>query len=119
MASPFRVFRRHQKVMIAVLCGMAMVAFVFAPLLLDMFGERRAKDPVAVRTARFGDITESQLGYMINTRHALRNFIETVARRAAMAGGQPRGQLVAAVFSDISSRHRGIGRGQLAAVPRG
>ena len=45
MASPFRVFRRHQKVMIAVLCGMAMVAFVFAPLLLDMFGERVRKTP--------------------------------------------------------------------------
>ena len=47
MASPFRVFRKHQKVLIATLGILAMVAFVFlVPLMSLLGGGRGSGGPV-------------------------------------------------------------------------
>ena len=40
MASPFRVFRKHQKVLIATLGLLAMIAFVFLAPLMSLLGGR-------------------------------------------------------------------------------
>ena len=101
MASPFRVFRRHQKVLMVSLVGLAMVAFVFGPALLDLFTGRGNKDPVALRTTKFGNITENQLSYMIGDRHRLMNFLETVVRQVRMMGGRPQGALAMTVLSQL------------------
>ncbi len=48
MASPFSIFRKNQKVMIAVLGVLAMFAFVFIPMIMQGGGGRAAADPVVV-----------------------------------------------------------------------
>ncbi len=56
---------------------------------------------MALRTTKFGNITEQQLRYMVGNRHRLQNFIESVQRQLQMMGGRPQGQLAAVVLSQF------------------
>ncbi len=83
MASPFAVFRKHQKILIATLGLLAMIAFVFLPMILKGLGEGgRSKDPVAV-TSNYGDLTESQLQSMRNRRQTVIQFLQRAVDAAA------------------------------------
>ena len=60
MASPFSVFRKHQKFLMAVACLLAIIAFVFLPILGETLG-LRSSGPVnkVVVTSKYGDLRES------------------------------------------------------------
>ena len=67
MASPFKVFRRNQKMAIAVLGVMTMLAFVLLPGIMQNMGSKgggSVQDPVVVKTAKFGDLHASDLKYL-------------------------------------------------------
>ena len=93
MASPFKIFRRHQKVWMAVLTVLAMFAFVFitAPV-MDIFSRTAAGDPVVVRTTKFGNLTASQLGNLEAVHRALVHFIKGIGEDLAQAGIRPVGR---------------------------
>jgi hypothetical protein len=87
MASPFTVFRKHQKILIATLGLLAMIAFVFLGTIQQQMGGRAAKDPVVVSTKKYGDITERRLHYM---RAQRRQLFHVLQQAVAIAGGEPR-----------------------------
>ena len=87
MASPFRVFRKHQKAMLAVLGLMAMIAFVFLPIIMDQMATRSMENPVVVTTTQYGDITRSQLWQMLHRRQVLFGFLQRVQMAVREAGG--------------------------------
>jgi hypothetical protein len=63
MASPFHVFRKYQKALMAVACLLAIVAFVFLPIFSDSIGGRGGNpaNKVVVKTSKFGDLKESDI----------------------------------------------------------
>jgi hypothetical protein len=68
MASPFKIFRKHQKFMLAVLGIMVMLSFVFGGVISDLLGARRSQNPVKVRTAKFGNLCVTDLSWLRQDR---------------------------------------------------
>ena len=69
MASPFHVFRKNQKAMIATLGLLAIGAFVFlTPIAMYWHpgkdDSNKAEDPVVVTTTKYGDLTRGEIGNM-------------------------------------------------------
>ena len=83
MASPFSVFRKNRKLMLAVLTILAMFAFVFSPL-FDKVGSHARQDTVAV-TSKYGELHESDLQSLRNQH----NRILGVLTRVIEAVGVP------------------------------
>ena len=76
MASPFSVFRKNQKVMLAVVGIMAMIAFVFIPTWGGGSGaDRRGDDPQVV-TWKYGTLHESDIQRMQQWNNVLNQFVE-------------------------------------------
>ncbi len=90
MASPFAVFRKHQKLMIAVLGVLAMGAFVFLPIILRQLGERAAVNSVVVTTAKYGKLRQSDLRALQAQRNAVRTFLSRVQQAVVVNGGTGR-----------------------------
>ena len=76
MASPFTIFRRNQRAMMAFLCLVAMGAFVLVnPWNIGSNRDRgRSGHDIAVKT-RFGDVREAELQNMVAARHGLARFL--------------------------------------------
>ena len=91
MASPFRMFRRHQKVWMAVLTVGAMIAFVFlsGQGAMQFLDRKVSNDPVRVRTTKFGNLTQGQVQSMVSNRRRLIGFVTDVGKAVYMAEGKP------------------------------
>ena len=62
MSSPFKIFRKHQKVLLVVAGLMAMIAFVILPIVLQNFGLRQGgENPVVATTVKYGDLKQSDM----------------------------------------------------------
>ena len=60
MASPFSIFRKRQKLMMAMLCLLAIVAFVFLPILGETLGRRSGSSRnKVVLTSNYGVLREA------------------------------------------------------------
>jgi hypothetical protein len=84
MASPFRIFRKHQKQMIAVLGVMTMFAFVFLGQKgcdISLLG-RNSTDPVVASTTQYGNLRNSDLQVMINLHRHVLGFMERLVLEA-------------------------------------
>jgi len=79
MASPFAVFRRHRKAFIAGLTILTMFGFVFIPMILENMGIRSAKDPVVVRTDKFGKLTAREVNVMQTQRDRVLAILQEAA----------------------------------------
>ncbi|MFV2066818.1 MAG: SurA N-terminal domain-containing protein, partial [Pirellulales bacterium] len=90
MASPFKIFRKHQKFMIATLAILAMGAFVFLDPLMGILGGGGgggpAVDAVLVRWDH-GKLRKSDLDRMVLTRRILNRFVQIAAQMGAEASG--------------------------------
>ncbi|REK10287.1 MAG: hypothetical protein DWQ37_16945 [Planctomycetota bacterium] len=85
MASPFSVFRRNQKVMLAFVAIAAIGAFVFLqPLMQYIGGSSRSANPVVVET-KYGDLTASQLQALLAQRNVVDRFLRAAAARTVAA----------------------------------
>jgi hypothetical protein len=78
MASPFRVFRRHQKMMLAVLGILVMFSFVFGGMISQIIGASRVQNPVVVSTAQFGDLRQSEIQTLLQRQRALVNIWQEI-----------------------------------------
>jgi len=87
MASPFRVFRKHQKVLIATLGLMAMIAFLFLPIIMERMGQQSVANPVVVKTKKFGNITQRELEFMRGRPQKVLNFLQRVQMGVQQVGG--------------------------------
>ena len=78
VASPFAVFRRNQKVALAILTILSMVGFVFLEPIMKLIGGTNApENPVVVET-RYGNFTERDVQAMRGTRDLLDLFLRKV-----------------------------------------
>src|SRR5689334_20893331 len=96
MASPFSVFRQHQRAMLAACAILAMIAFVFLGPLMDYFGGRGGQsvaNPVVVSWNQ-GDVRESQMQYMLGLSAATNQFLEMAYYTAQASGVTPERPLI-------------------------
>ncbi|MGA2798063.1 MAG: hypothetical protein ABSE63_10815 [Thermoguttaceae bacterium] len=84
MASPFKVFRKHQKLMLAGLTILAMFSFVFLGTIGQLLDTRQTQNPVVVRTGKYGKLTVRDLAIM---RQDHRLFIQIIAKIYTQALG--------------------------------
>ncbi len=80
MASPFRKFRRHQKVFLALLGVAVIIAFVILPPIMDMLSTAAGVETPAVHTKKYGDLKEDRLRYLVAERLRLRDAFRDIAR---------------------------------------
>ncbi|NLE38927.1 MAG: hypothetical protein GX621_12960, partial [Pirellulaceae bacterium] len=73
------VFRKHQKFLIATLCLMAIIAFVFLDLIGKAVGTAKVTNPVVVTTKKYGDLKRSDVDYLRERRRRLLVFLRGVA----------------------------------------
>ncbi len=90
MASPFRVFRKHQRVLLATIGLMAMIAFVFLGPAFDyLSSSRQARmNPVVVSWSG-GDIHEAELRYELLRRAQVNRFLQLAYYSATQNGATP------------------------------
>lgn len=74
MASPFAVFRRNQKTLLAVLTLLAILSFLFLPPLMQILDKRQANAGVAA-TTKYEDISIPKLRQLLDTRLRLNRFM--------------------------------------------
>ncbi|MBX7166910.1 MAG: hypothetical protein K1X74_11320 [Pirellulales bacterium] len=106
MASPFNVFRRNQKIMLAVLGIMAMFAFVFIPIMMRLAEDKPKGEGLAV-TTKYGPITEQQLGSMVRNRQVLNEFFGSLMRQTINVM-QQKGQQPQAIQMYAFQTERGL-----------
>ena len=87
MPSPFRVFRKHQKALLASAGLMAMISFVFLPIILERLSTQRVKDVPVVTTKQYGQIAESHLQQLIRQRGVVLGFLDRVKQDLARQVG--------------------------------
>lgn len=81
MASPFAKFRKNQKVFMAILGVMVMIAFLILPPILDYSRQQSAPNPDVV-TTRYGTLTERDLNKLGQQRILANQFINNARQRA-------------------------------------
>lgn len=85
MASPFTVFRKNQKVLLAIVAITAMVAFVFLDPLMKYVGRTtKVENPVVVET-RYGELTHGQLEGLRASRELVDRFLRMATAQTVMA----------------------------------
>jgi len=87
MASPFSIFRKNQKAMLAFLTLLAMFGFVFIPIIMQGMRAQTRKDPVAVKTSKFGNLKESNISRMRTDRQKVRTVLTELGQRAGLNPG--------------------------------
>jgi len=83
MTSPFSVFRRNQKLMLALLTILTVFGFVFLPTILDIMGGSKQVNPVAV-TSKYGNLRERDLAWRHSYRLKVLQVISELLARAGM-----------------------------------
>jgi hypothetical protein len=86
MASPFSIFRKNQKAMLAVVTILAMFAFVFLPIFMEQMGSSKVQNPVAVKTTKYGDLHERDVRNLVEEHHRVLAILTEVLQ---MAGAPP------------------------------
>jgi hypothetical protein len=82
MASSFHLFRRNQKLMLAILTLLAMFAFVFLdPLFKYVGGNPAPADPVVVET-KYGGLKASEIQRLVSSRRLVDQFLTMVTGTA-------------------------------------
>jgi hypothetical protein len=81
MSNPFNLFRRNQRLMMALLTILAMVSFVFfGPWSGSLGSSNRDLSADTVVETRFGKISQGTLSSMVATREAVKMFVSRVTQ---------------------------------------
>ncbi len=100
MASPFSIFRRNQKVGMAIVTLIAIVAFVFLGN-QGMRGSRDATTGPAVVSTKYGNLIPEQVRTLRYQRRILLGFLENLARQ--LSATHERADNVLGVMRNIGS----------------
>lgn len=83
MASPFSIFRRNQRTLLAVVTLLAMISFLFVPPLLEIMNNRqKTVASGVVATTKYEDIGPNKLRTMLETRYKLNLFMANAIHEA-------------------------------------
>jgi hypothetical protein len=84
-----RTFRKHRKVLLAVLTLLAMLSFVFLPTISEIMQTgRRGRNPVVVKTTKYGSLTERQVDGLLRQRQRLYAFLRQLHDVVRTKGGR-------------------------------
>jgi len=84
-----RTFRKHRKVLLAVLTLLAMLSFVFLPTIMEIMQTgRRGRNPVVVKTTKYGSLTERQVDGLLRQRQRLYAFLRQLHDVVRTKGGR-------------------------------
>lgn len=91
MASPFSIFRKNQKVLMAAATLLSIVAFVFltGPMMNSFSGSGTRSDEIIARTSKFGNITARQRDVMRQNRMVFVEFLQQLAAGLRQASTNP------------------------------
>ena len=89
MASPFKVFRKHQKAMLAVLGVLVMIGFVILPAIMQGMGGRNQTNPPVAKTTRYGDLHRTNLASLRWRRQIVLRFFDALGRELVRADASP------------------------------
>lgn len=90
MASLIKTIRRNQKLMLAGLTLMAMLSFVFLPVIGDILELRGgARDPVIVRTNKYGSLRRHDMEGLLWQRGRWTGFLRELQELLVAHGGRP------------------------------
>jgi len=87
MASPFSIFRKNQKMMLALLTLLAMFGFVFIPIIMEGMGGRTIENPVVVETSQFGELREAKLSQMLQQKRKVLGALGAILQSAGIPPG--------------------------------
>lgn len=83
MASPFSIFRKNQKVLIALLAVLAMIAFVFLPIIMERMGMRATgPNPIVAKTSKFGSLKLSDVRNLQSQKQNILRVLTDLVVRA-------------------------------------
>ena len=106
MASPFSVFRKHQKFLMMAACLLAIIAFVFLPNMGNLIRKKSAgrEDLIVVKTKKFGDLRESDVSRLRQSKQKVRAVLIELGQAAQPAGSDPRAveQTVTSLFGSAA-----------------
>jgi len=75
MASPFHIFRKYEKVLIATLGLMAMIAFVFlSGPMMSLFTDSSRLNPL-IATSKYGDLRQRNVDSLRNQRQTVHRYL--------------------------------------------
>jgi hypothetical protein len=87
MASPFKIFRKHQRAWLVALCVLVVIGFVLLPTISQIWESRtETVNPVVVRTSQFGDLRVSDLERLYRQRMAVVSVLDGISRALDRAG---------------------------------
>jgi len=79
-----RWIRKHQKALLASLTLMAMLSFVFIPIILELLGTRsRGENLLVVSTSKYGKLYETELQNLAWQRRLVHGFLQSVQEKVA------------------------------------
>ena len=84
MASPFSIFRKNQKMWLAALTLLAIVAFVFLGNTAGSYSGRTVQNPVVVKTTAFGNLRASQVNALLQQRQKVLGVLTDVVQMAGL-----------------------------------
>ncbi len=102
MASPFKVFRKHQKLMLAVLGILVMLSFSIGGVVSQLVGTQKNQNPVIVRTTKYGKLDARDLTYMRQERLRTLTVLQNMVSRAFQIDQQISRRLVENRFGGSS-----------------
>ena len=85
MASPFSIFRRNQKVLMAGLTIMAMIGFTFLSWFTIGSMSNPAADRAVITTTTYGKVRQAELSALLRDRHLVLNFLDQAQWQATLA----------------------------------
>ena len=86
MASPFSLFRKHQKFLMALACLLAIIAFVFLPNLGNLGGQSQSPANQVVVTSKYGDLHERDIAALLQKHQRVLGVLSEVRQAAREYG---------------------------------
>ncbi len=111
MASPFKVFRKNRKLMLAILTIVAMGGFVVLPTVIQIMsgGGRATTRRDVVTTTRYGNIDLGSMSYLRQDRQTVKGLVSRIDNIVRTKQQNWQGQTVAqSLQARLSSEDQGI-----------
>jgi hypothetical protein len=114
MSSPFSIFRKNQKVMLAVLTTLAMFGFILLPTILQLMGgSRSVADPVVLKTTKFGSLRKSHLQILQNSHVRVMNVLGQLQAMGDVGAAVAAGKISEEEGKGIQDRYAAAYRQQI------
>jgi hypothetical protein len=90
MSNPLSLFRRHQKVLLAIFGVVIMFTFTVGSIVTRYQGQSRAREDAVVVRWKHGKVTEADIREMRSYHIQTVRFLDSIVSRAIAAGGDPK-----------------------------